>query len=105
MRKLKAVKKKRPTLAQLQKKVEELEAEVASLKKQPKPQVHVHRDLGSLLIKYGLPKAARSHLLVFAKGQAQILPDEAAVNAWINDPKNEQPVAIWQMKKRTVVPA
>jgi hypothetical protein len=96
-------KKKRLTVAELEKQVEELKKEVDELKKQPREVVHIHEDLGPRIIKYGLPGAERSHLLVFANGQGQILPDEAAVNAWINDPMNEQPTAIWAMKKRTVV--
>jgi len=63
---------------------------------------HDHRPM---IVKYGLPDAPRAHLLKFGDGRTRILDSEEAVNVWINDLTNEQPIEIWEMKKRTRVPA
>jgi len=96
---------------------EELLAKIKALKKellelmeayQEKMMAGIGEDVkeaenGSGEILYGLPDAPRAHLLVFADGTSKILPDQAVATDWINDPVNEQPAEIWEMKKRTVI--
>lgn len=84
----------RRTMKELRDRVEQLGEEAR------RPRRH-----GPMIVKYGLPDAPRAHLLKFSDGRTKTLENEAAVNAWINDPANEQPVEIWEMKKRTKVPA
>lgn len=102
-----AAEPKTKTPEELAAEVETLKKQVEELKKRPAQVVH-HYDEGGgggMLIKYGLPNAERAHLLVFSDGSKEILPDESTVNAWINDQAQKQPVAIWQMRKRSIVPA
>jgi len=88
----------RQEIEELKRKVRDLESKGSK----PRPQ---YGPGGGMKVLYGLPDAPRAHLLKFGDGRTRILDSEEAVNVWINDPTNEQPVEIWEMKKRTKVPA